>query len=114
MLKQKSKRNPDEPKPGKGAGTEYGSNKEAATGDRRDAPGLADPTIQTSRTPHRGLLADQLYPPDEEPHGVRPKGIGEGDSPPDCHPQTLHAFGCRVDTPQYPALTAVHANCTTT
>ena len=43
---------------------------------------------------HTGAYWQISYtPPDEEPHRIRPSGIGEGDSPPDCHPQTLQAFG---------------------
>ena len=41
---------------------------EGATGDRSDASRLPDPPIQGPSTPHRGLLADQLHPADEEPH----------------------------------------------
>ena len=36
--------------------------------------------VQGSPAPRRGLLADQPYAPDEEPYGVRPPGMGEGDS----------------------------------
>ncbi len=36
-----------------------------------DASGFPDPPVSGSRSPHRGLLADQLYAPDEEPNGVR-------------------------------------------
>src|ERR1039457_2187110 len=62
-------------------------------GDRSHASGLAEPPVQGSPTPSRGLLADQLYPPDEEPHGVRPPGMGEGDSPPDRDSQAVQTSG---------------------
>jgi hypothetical protein len=32
---------------------------------------------------------DQLYPSDEESHGVRPPGMGASDSPPDRDPQAI-------------------------
>ena len=40
-----------------------------------------------------GLLADQLYPADEKPHGVRPSGKREGASPPDRNPQAVQTPG---------------------
>ena len=44
--------------------------------------------------PHTGgLLAGQLYPSDEEPHGVRPPGTREGASPPDRNPQAVQTPG---------------------
>src|ERR1035437_4164290 len=67
--------------------------KRALPGDRPDAPGLADPPVQGSPAPSRGLLADQLYPPDEEPHGVRPQGMREGYSPPDGESQAVQTSG---------------------
>jgi hypothetical protein len=43
----------------------------------------SDPPVQGPPTPRRSLLADQLCPPDEEPHGVRPPGMGGGASAPE-------------------------------
>jgi hypothetical protein len=34
-------------------------------------PGSLTRQYKDHTAPHRGLLADQLYPPDEEPHRVR-------------------------------------------
>ena len=55
-------------------------------------PGLTR-QYQDPPTPHRSLLADQLYSSDEEPHGVRPPGMGERDSPPHCDSQALQTSG---------------------
>src|SRR6476659_326196 len=65
------------------------SDQEGITGYRSDAPGFVDPPIQGSTTPHRPLLADQLYTPDEEPHRVRSPGVGKGGPSPDSDPQAL-------------------------
>ena len=48
-----------------------------------------DPPVQAIPTPHRGLLAGQLHPADEEPHGVRPPGMGDGAPPPGRDPQAV-------------------------
>src|ERR1019366_8368148 len=84
---------------------------EGATGNWSDAPRLADPPVQGSPTPHRSLLADQLYPSDEEPHRIRPPGMGERDSSPDRDPQAVQESGRAVDRPEYRALTTDHAGC---
>src|SRR5664279_1086605 len=89
------------------------SDQEGATGDRSDASGFVDPPIQGSSTPHRGLLADQLYPSDEEPHRVRPQGIRKGSAPSDRGPQAVQTFGGSVDRPEHRALTADHEDCGT-
>src|SRR5674476_847162 len=95
------KRRPHEPETDSTDRAEDRSDQEGATGDRSDASGFADPPIQGSPTPHRGLLADQLYPPDEEPHGVRPQGIRKAGAPPDRDPQAVQTFGGPVDRPGY-------------
>ena len=56
-------------------------------------PGSLTRQLQGSSTPYRGLLADQLYPSDEEPHGVRPSGMREGGSPPNRNSQAVQAPG---------------------
>jgi len=56
-------------------------------------PGSLTRQLQGSPTPSRGLLADQLYPSDEEPHGVRPQGIRKGGPPPDRDPQAVQTSG---------------------
>ena len=56
-------------------------------------PGSLTRQYKGSPTPHWGLLADQLYASDEEPHGVRPLRMGERDSPPDRDPQAVQATG---------------------
>src|ERR1022692_3285136 len=89
--------------------SEVRSDQEGATGDWSDASGFADPPIQGSPTPHRGLLADQLYPPDEESHGVRPQGKSKGDPPPDRDSQALQDSARAVDRPEYRALTTDYA-----
>src|SRR5674476_515959 len=88
-----AKRRPHEPETDSTNRAEDRSDQEGATGDRPDASGLADPPIQGSPTPSRGLLADQLYASDEEPHGVRAQGMGERDSPPDRDPQAVQTLG---------------------
>src|SRR5438445_3388986 len=90
---------------------EDGSDQDGATGDRPDASGLADPPVQGSPTPRRSLLADQLYASDEEPHRVRPPGMGEGPSSPDRQSQAIQASGRAVDRPKHRALTTDHARC---
>src|ERR1017187_3720264 len=88
-----TKRRPHEPETDSTDRAEDWSDQEGATGDRSHASGLAEPPVQGSPTPSRGLLANQLYPPDEEPHGVRPPGMGEGDSPPDRDSQAVQTSG---------------------
>src|SRR5664279_2571182 len=107
------KRRPHESETDSADRAEDRSDQEGATGDRSDAPGFTDPPIQGSPTPHRGLLADQLYPTDEEPHRVRPQGIRKGGAPPDRDPQAVQTSGSPVDRPEYRALTADHADCGT-
>ena len=66
--------------------------------------------VQGSPTPRRGVLEDRLYPPDEEPHGVRPPGMGDRASPPDRDSQAVQTSGGPLDRLEYRALTADHAD----
>src|ERR1017187_6769376 len=109
MLYQQDKRRTHEPETDSADRAEDRSDQEGATGDWSDASGFADPPIQGSPTPHRGLLADQLYPPDEESHGVRPQGKSKGDPPPDRDSQALQDSARAVDRPEYRALTTDYA-----
>src|SRR2546425_13047459 len=111
MLYLQCKRRPHEPETDSADRAEDGSDQDGATGDRSDAPGLADPPVQGSPTPRRGLLADQLYASDEESHRVRPPGMGEGPSSPDRQSQAIQESGRAVDRPEHRALTTDHAGC---
>ena len=76
-------------------------------------PGSLTRQYKDPPTQDRGLLADQLHPPDEEPDGVRPRGMDGGDPPPDRHPQAVQTPGRPVDRPEHRTLTADHADCRT-
>jgi hypothetical protein len=56
-------------------------------------PGSLTLQYKDRKTMHRGLLADQLYPSNEEPHGVCAPGMGQGTSPPHRDPQAIQATG---------------------
>src|SRR5262249_25506791 len=56
-------------------------------------------------------LADQLHASDEEPHRVRPPGMGEGPSSPNRESQAIQESRRTVDRPEYRALTTDHAGC---
>src|SRR5450631_4700372 len=101
MLYYQDKRRTHEQETDSADRAEDRSDQEGATGERSDASGLADPPIQGSPTPHRGLLADQLYPSDEEPHGIRTQGIRKGSAPSDRGLQAVQTFGGPVDRPGY-------------
>ena len=60
---------------------------------------------------HRTTESAPVYASDEEPNGVRPQGMGHGDSQADCHAQAVQASGRPMGRPQHRALTTDHADC---